>query len=79
MYMDAEERKKELMEQNKIADGYMFKMENDPRIIGSEKGLGKGIGNFIWKTSLDEFTQFWNGIKGNMALIGTRPRTVVCM
>ena len=47
MYMDAEERKKELMEQNKIADGYMFKMENDPRIIGSEKGLGKGIGNFI--------------------------------
>ena len=69
-----------MMEQNKIAAGYMFKMENDPRIIGSEKGLGKGIiGNFIWKTSLDEFTQFWNRIKGNMELIGTRSRTVVCM
>ena len=37
MYMDAEERKKALMEQNKISDGMMFKMDDDPRIIGSEK------------------------------------------
>ena len=64
MYMDAEERKKELMKQNRVSDGLMFKMENDPRVIGSEKGQGKGIGNFIRKTSLDEFPQFFNVLKG---------------
>ncbi len=75
MYMDAEERKKELMDQNEM-NGLMFKMENDPRIIGSEKGPGKGIGNFIRKTSIDELPQFWNILKGDMSLIGTRPPTV---
>lgn len=68
MYMDAEERKKELMAQNKM-DGFMFKMDDDPRII-------KGIGHFIRKTSIDEFPQFWNILKGDMSLVGTRPPTV---
>ena len=79
MYLDAEERKKEYMEKNKM-DGLMFKLDDDPRIIGSEKrdknGRPKGIGNFIRNTSLDEFPQFWNVLKGDMSLVGTRPPTV---
>lgn len=68
MYMDAEQRKKELMEQNKM-QGQMFKMDNDPRII-------KGVGHFIRNTSIDELPQFWNILKGDMSLVGTRPPTV---
>ncbi len=74
MYLDAEERKKELMEQNEM-DGLMFKMDNDPRIIGSEKGPGKGIGNVIRRLSIDELPQFINILKGDMSLVGTRPPT----
>ena len=76
MYLDAEERKKELMEKNRIKDGRMFKLDYDPRIIGSEAGPGKGIGNFIRKYSIDEFPQFVNVLKGDMSLVGTRPPTV---
>lgn len=76
MYMDAEKRKAELMEKNKM-NGFMFKMEADPRILGSgNDGTRKGIGWFIRKTSIDEFPQFWNVLKGDMSLVGTRPPTV---
>lgn len=76
MYMDAEERKKELMAKNEM-QGFMFKMDADPRIIGSgPDGTKKGLGWFIRKTSLDEFPQFWNILKGEMSLVGTRPPTV---
>ena len=80
MYMDAEQRKAELMKQNKISDGFMFKMDDDPRIIGSEEkdknGKPKGIGNFIRNTSIDEFPQFFNVLLGDMSLVGTRPPTL---
>lgn len=75
MYMDAEERKTELMRKNKMT-GLMFKMDADPRVIGSgPDGTRHGLGWFIRKTSLDEFPQFWNVLKGDMSLVGTRPPT----
>ena len=76
MYSDAEERKKELMEQNKM-DGLMFKMDADPRIIGSGKdGTKKGLGHFLRATSIDEFPNFYSILKGDMSLVGTRPPTM---
>lgn len=80
MYLDAEARKAELMAENRVQGGLMFKLEYDPRIIGCQKlpngTIKKGIGNFIRDYSLDEFPQFFNVLKGELSLCGTRPPTV---
>ena len=77
MYMDAEARKAELMKQNKLGDAKMFKLDFDPRVIGNKvlpDGTHKtGIGDFIRRTSIDEFPQFFNVLKGDMSIVGTRP------
>ena len=65
MYIDAEQRKQELLEQNEMDGGTTFKMKRDPRVTR--------VGRFIRKASIDELPQLWNVFVGDMSLVGPRP------
>lgn len=67
MCHNAEHLREELSSQNTM-QGPVFKVDNDPRITK--------IGHWLRRTSLDEFPQLFNVLKGEMSLVGPRPLPV---
>lgn len=55
----------ELIREQSIKNGPVYKIKNDPRVTP--------FGRLIRKWSLDELPQFFNVLKGEMSLVGPRP------
>ncbi len=66
MHVDAERVLPDLIDRNEMR-GAIFKIKDDPRVIFG--------GHFMRRTHLDELPQFWNVLRGEMSLVGTRPPT----
>jgi exopolysaccharide biosynthesis polyprenyl glycosylphosphotransferase len=66
MHVTAEDQLGELLKQNQMS-GHVFKMKDDPRVTP--------LGRAMRRRYLDELPQFWNVLKGEMSLVGTRPPT----
>ncbi len=67
MYVDAEYKKEELRDLS-VMQGAIFKVKDDPRVTR--------VGRILRRVCLDEMPQFWNVLKGEMSIVGTRPPTL---
>lgn len=65
MYVNAERELENLLDQNEMGEGPIFKMKNDPRVTK--------VGKVLRRTSIDELPQLVNILKGDMSFVGPRP------